>query len=81
MTSKKRGKDFFSKKKGRRPQKKKGEKRKTTKKQLLSIPLKFRGKPFLGLAQLSKIFTFKVTRKFLMSQGCNCQGNAFESIN
>ena len=25
-------------------------------KNLFSIPLKFRGKPFLGLAQLSKIF-------------------------
>ena len=36
-----------------RPQKK----RKTTnnKKNLFFIPLKFRGKPFLGLAQLSKI--------------------------
>ena len=28
------------------------------KKNLFSIHLKFRGKPFLGLAQLSKIFTF-----------------------
>jgi hypothetical protein len=34
-------------KKGRRPKKKKN---------LFSIPLKFRGTPFLGLAQLSKIF-------------------------
>jgi hypothetical protein len=42
---------------GRRPQKNK--KWKTTlkkkKKNIFSIPLKFRGKPFLGLAQLSKI--------------------------
>ena len=28
----------------------------TSKKNLFLIPLKFRGKPFLGLAQLSKIF-------------------------
>ena len=27
-------------------------------KNLLLIPLKFRGKPFLGLAQLSKIFVY-----------------------
>jgi hypothetical protein len=31
---------------------------KKTKKKLFSIPLKFRGNPFLGLAQLSKIFLF-----------------------
>ena len=50
---------------GRRPQKKNGrqpqkkwEKMNTTSKKiyLFLIPLKFRGKPFLGLAQLSKIF-------------------------
>ena len=29
-------------------------------KNLFSIPLKSRGKPFLGLAQLSKIFSFKI---------------------
>ena len=28
------------------------------KKKKISIPLKFRGKPFLGLAQLSKIFLY-----------------------
>jgi hypothetical protein len=38
---------------GRRP-KKNG--RRPKKKSKISIPLKFRGKPFLGLAQLSKIF-------------------------
>jgi hypothetical protein len=31
-------------------------KKKKKKKTLFSIPLKFSGKPFLGLAQLSKIF-------------------------
>jgi hypothetical protein len=31
-------------------------KKKDLKNQLFSIPPKFRGKPFLGLAQLSKIF-------------------------
>jgi hypothetical protein len=44
---------------GRRPQKneKNGRRpKKKTKKKLFSIPLKFKGKPFLGLAQLSKIF-------------------------
>ena len=41
-------------KKGRRPQKKEDDLNKN--KNLFSIPLKFRGKPFLGLAQLSKIF-------------------------
>ena len=35
---------------------KKNWKMKTSKKKLFLIPLKFRGKPFLGLAQLSKIF-------------------------
>jgi hypothetical protein len=29
---------------------------------LFSIPLKFRGKPFLGLAQLSKIFHINIKR-------------------
>ena len=37
---------------GRRPQKKMED---GLKKNLFSIPLKFRGKPFLGLAQLLKI--------------------------
>ena len=37
-------------KNGRRPKKRK------RKKNLFLIPLRFRGKPFLGLAQLSKIF-------------------------
>jgi hypothetical protein len=35
-----------------------GKKKKTSKKNLFLIPLKFRGKPFLGLAQLSKIFLY-----------------------
>ena len=56
-------------KNGRRPQKKMEDKlkkimennlkkRKTTSKKnkKILIPLKFRGKPFLGLAQLSKLF-------------------------
>ena len=33
-------------------------------KNLFSIPLKSRGKPFLGLAQLSKILNYKVRSKF-----------------
>jgi hypothetical protein len=41
------------KKNGRQP-KRRGETN------LFSIPLKFRGKPFLGLAQLSKIFIYIV---------------------
>jgi hypothetical protein len=41
---------------GRRPQKKREKKEDNLKKILFSIPLKSRGKPFLGLAQLSKIF-------------------------
>jgi hypothetical protein len=41
------------KKNGRRPQTKKEEDLK--KNHLFLIPIKFRGKPFLGLAQLSKI--------------------------
>ena len=32
----------------------------TSKKNIFLIPLKFRGKPFLGLAQLSKIFEYIV---------------------
>ena len=36
-----------------------GRQPKKTKKKLVSIPPKFRGKPFLGLAQLSKISTIK----------------------
>jgi hypothetical protein len=43
-------------KNGRRPKKKKNGRRPKKKKNLFSIPLKSRGKPFLGLAQLSKIF-------------------------
>ena len=43
----------------------KKEKRKTTSKKIL-IPLKFRGKPFLGLAQLSKIFTMLVPFKLTL---------------
>ena len=35
----------------------------TSKKNLFLIPLKFRDKPFLGLAQLSKIYTFKMNVK------------------
>ena len=47
---------------GRRPQKNKKwkttskKKGRRTKKNLFPIPLKFRGKPFFGLGQLSKIF-------------------------
>jgi hypothetical protein len=42
---------------GNNPKKRKKEKKEDDlKKNLFSIPLKFRGKPFLGLAQLSKIF-------------------------
>ena len=36
--------------------KRKEKKEDDLKKTLFSMPLKFRGKPFLGLAQLSKIF-------------------------
>ena len=45
------------KKNGRRPQKME-EDLKKKKKNLFWIPLKFRDKPFLGLAQLSEIFYF-----------------------
>ena len=44
--------DLKKNKNGRRPTKKI--------KNLFSIPLKSRGKPFLGLAQFSKIFIFNV---------------------
>ena len=51
----KKNKDYLKKnEKWRRPKKK-------IKKNLFSIPLKFRGKPFLGLAQLSKIFLDIIT--------------------
>ena len=43
-------------KKGRRPQKKLNKNEDDLKKNIFLIPLKFRGKPFLGLAQLSKIY-------------------------
>ena len=46
------------KKNRRRPQKKWKRTSKKTKKNLFWIPLKFRDKPFLGLAQLSEIFYF-----------------------
>jgi hypothetical protein len=39
------------------------KKKKKKKKNLFLIPLKFRGKPFLGLAQLSKIFEIMVENK------------------
>ena len=48
--------DLKENKNGRRPTKNK------IKKNLFSIPLKFRGKPFLGLAQLSKIFCHSLTQ-------------------
>ena len=51
------------KKKWRRPQKKwknEDDLNKKYKTNLFSIPLKFRGKHFLGLAQLSKIFKYKI---------------------
>ena len=45
--------------------KKRKEKRKTPNKiKKILIPLKFRGKPFLGLAQLSKIFRSFIFGKF-----------------
>ena len=41
---------------------------KTSKKKLFSIPLKFRGKPFLGLAQLSKILLYiNILYEFIFS--------------
>ena len=51
---------------------KKKKRRPTINENLFLIPLKFRGKPFLGLAQLSKIFIYiliqvqeyKSSRKF-----------------
>ena len=50
-------KDGREEKNGRRPQQKlKMDDDLKINKNLFSIPLKFRGKPFLGLAQLSRIF-------------------------
>ena len=40
---------------------KKRKKEDDLKQKKILIPLKFRGKPFLGLAQLSKIFTYHLT--------------------
>jgi hypothetical protein len=49
--------DLKKNKNGRRPKKNKNGRRPKKKKNLFSIPFKSRGKPFLGLAQLSKIFS------------------------
>ena len=44
---------------------------KTSKKKLFLIPLKFRGKPFLGLAQLSKIFLYLNPKDLKFCDNCN----------
>ena len=46
------------KKNEKQPQKRRPQWKTNTQKNLFSITLKFRGKPFLELAQLSKIFIF-----------------------
>ena len=54
-------------KNGRRPQKYGRQPNEDDlKKNLFSIPLKFRGKPFLGLAQLSKICIIIINHKILI---------------